>query len=144
MWTKKEKLHELICSRIKRDSVAKYIIFWSVAKKTDIFVVIMYLFMFYFVISWARSTDHIVHNLTILNLSRWQIFGHFSYAHLMRLFCLKLCSTCILFYIQLFSHGWDFSSHSVPWREVEVRMYALSMVSLSSHFVKIANYCRKI
>ncbi|KAF8650838.1 hypothetical protein HU200_063746 [Digitaria exilis] len=36
---------------------------------------------------------------------------------------------------KLFSHGWDFSSQSVPWKEVEVRMYALSMVSLSSHFV---------
>uniref|UniRef100_K3ZH68 Exportin-1/Importin-beta-like domain-containing protein n=1 Tax=Setaria italica TaxID=4555 RepID=K3ZH68_SETIT len=29
---------------------------------------------------------------------------------------------------KLFSHGWDFSSQSVPWKEVEVRMYALSMV----------------
>ncbi|KAF8775876.1 hypothetical protein HU200_004124 [Digitaria exilis] len=30
---------------------------------------------------------------------------------------------------KLFSHGWDFSSQSVPWKEVEVRMYALSMVA---------------
>jgi len=31
--------------------------------------------------------------------------------------------------MQLFSRGWDFSSQSVPWKEVEVRMYALSMVA---------------
>ncbi|CAO2144367.1 unnamed protein product [Urochloa humidicola] len=30
---------------------------------------------------------------------------------------------------KLFSRGWDFSSQSVPWKEVEVRMYALSMVA---------------
>ncbi|XP_039825064.1 importin-13-like isoform X4 [Panicum virgatum] len=30
---------------------------------------------------------------------------------------------------KLFSRGWEFSSQSVPWKEVEVRMYALSMVA---------------
>ncbi|TVU23300.1 hypothetical protein EJB05_25656, partial [Eragrostis curvula] len=30
---------------------------------------------------------------------------------------------------KLFSRGWDFSSQSVPWKAVEVRMYALSMVA---------------
>jgi hypothetical protein len=54
-----------------------------------------------------------------------------------------MCSTCMLYYIQLFSRGWDFSSQSVPWKEVEVKMYALSMVSLYD-LVKIANYCHKM
>ncbi|KAJ1275764.1 hypothetical protein BS78_05G161400 [Paspalum vaginatum] len=30
---------------------------------------------------------------------------------------------------KLFFGGWDFSNQSVPWKEVEVRMYALSMVA---------------
>ncbi|AQK57551.1 ARM repeat superfamily protein [Zea mays] len=30
---------------------------------------------------------------------------------------------------RLFSGGWDFSSQTIPWKEVEVRMYALSMVA---------------
>ncbi|CAD6256823.1 unnamed protein product [Miscanthus lutarioriparius] len=30
---------------------------------------------------------------------------------------------------KLFSGGWDFSSQTIPWKEVEVRMYALSMVA---------------
>ena len=54
-----------------------------------------------------------------------------------------VCSTDMLSDMQLFSRGWEFSSQSVPWKEVEVRMYALSMVSLY-HLVKIANYCHKM
>jgi transportin-3 len=32
---------------------------------------------------------------------------------------------------KLFSGGWGLASQSIPWKEVEVRMYALSMVSAS-------------
>jgi hypothetical protein len=55
-----------------------------------------------------------------------------------------LCSTYILICMQLFSGGWDFSSQTIPWKEVEVRMYALSMVRVSCHLVKNSNCCHKM
>jgi hypothetical protein len=59
---------------------------------------------------------------------------------------LKTPPSCGSFYMQLFSSGWGFSSQSVSWKDVEVRMYALSRVSISYLLVifYICNYCRKI
>lgn len=37
----------------------------------------------------------------------------------------------LCFCMQLFSGGWGLASQSIPWKEVEVQMYALSMVSAS-------------
>jgi len=140
MWAKKEnKMHELICLRMKRDLVAKDNLCKSVAKKTlTLLCPICISFMFDFVMSWAWRAL-IVDNWYHFNINLTFFFCTYNEAIVLK----TVCSTDMLSDMQLFSRGWEFSSQSVPWKEVEVRMYALSMVSLY-HLVKIANYCHKM